>query len=164
MIPEPDQPGSPKAGDVLAALARFALAAVFLYMGLNKALHPVEFLKLVRQYDAIHAPWLLNLTAAGLPWVEVFCGLLLALGVAVRGTAVILVAMLIPFTVLVLLRALSISKAGGVPFCAVKFDCGCGTGAVLICGKLAENALLTLLSASLIVWQRGRFCLRHGLL
>ncbi len=161
MIPETDQTGCCRAADLLAVLARVTLAGVFLYMGLNKALHPVEFLKLVRQYDAIHSPFLLNLTASGLPWVEVFCGLLLLLGIAVRGTAVILVAMLIPFTVLVLLRALAMSKAGGLPFCAIKFDCGCGTGEVLICRKLAENTLLMALSAALIFWQRGRFCLRY---
>ena len=37
------------AADTFAVLARWLLGAVFLYLGLNKALHPVEFLKLVRQ-------------------------------------------------------------------------------------------------------------------
>ena len=35
--------------ETLAVLARWLLGGLFLYMGLNKALHPVEFLKLVRQ-------------------------------------------------------------------------------------------------------------------
>ncbi len=151
------------AADFMSIAARWVLGALFLYMGLNKALHPVEFLKLVRQYDILHHHLLLNLVASTLPWFETFCGLLLLLGVAVRGASVMLLAMLVPFTVVVLLRALAIREAGGLPFCAIKFDCGCGAGVVYICGKLAENTLLTLLSAALIFWRSHRLCLRHTL-
>ena len=76
--------------NVSAVLARWVLGAVFLHMGLNKALHPVDFLKLLRQYDFVQSSLLLNSMAAALPWFEVFCGLLLLLGVAVRGTALTL--------------------------------------------------------------------------
>jgi len=57
-------------------LARVILAVVFVYMGIHKVLHPVEFLKLVKQYDLVTGPPLLNLIAAILPWFEMFCGLL----------------------------------------------------------------------------------------
>ena len=73
-----------------------------------------------------------------------------------------LVAMLVPFTVLLLLRALAMREAGGLPFCAIKFDCGCGAGEVLICRKLAENILLTAVSGGLIFWRRNGLCLRHS--
>jgi uncharacterized membrane protein YphA (DoxX/SURF4 family) len=139
-----------------ALLARWLLAALFLYMGANKALNPVEFLKLVRQYDILHTPFLLNFVASTLPWFEIFCGLLLLLGVAVRGTAVMLVGMLVPFTAVILTRALEIHGAGNIAFCAIKFDCGCGSGAVLICRKLAENTLLIALSVWLVLWRYHR--------
>ena len=42
-----------RASDVLALLARCFLGGFFIYMGLHKALHPVEFLKLLRQYDVL---------------------------------------------------------------------------------------------------------------
>ena len=116
------------AADTSAVLARWLLAAVFLYMGWNKTLHPEYFLKLLRQYDLTQSSLLLNSMAAALPWVEVFCGLLLLAGIAVRGTALTLVVMLVPFTGLVLHRALLLQAAQNIPFCAVKFDCGCGTG------------------------------------
>ena len=154
----------PRPADMAAVLARCLLGAVFIYMGLTKALHPVEFLKLVRMYDVLHTPLALNLVASALPWFEVFCGVLLVLGIAVRGAAVMLVAMLVPFTVLVFLRALAIQKTGGLPFCAIKFDCGCGAGEVWICGKLAENVLLTALSVGLVFWRRIPLCLRQRLL
>jgi uncharacterized membrane protein YphA (DoxX/SURF4 family) len=138
------------AGDTSAVLARWLLSAVFLYLGSSKALHPVDFLKLLRQYDIVHSSLVLNSLAAALPWFEVFCGLLLLAGVAVRGTAMTLVFLLVPFTGLVLHRALLLQSALAIPFCAVKFDCGCGTGAEFICRKLLENFLLILLSGWLL--------------
>jgi len=145
----------------LVLVARCLLGGVFIYMGVNKVFHPVEFLKLVRQYEVLHSHLGLNLVASTLPWFEIFCGLLLVFGVAVRGTALMVLAMLIPFTILVFLRALAMQQAGGLPFCAIKFDCGCGGGEVLICRKLAENTLLAVLSAGLLFWRKDRLCLRR---
>src|SRR5512133_2808438 len=87
-------------------LVRWLLGGLFIYMGVSKALHPVDFLKLVHEYDLVATPFLLNAIAAALPWFEVFCGLLLVAGIAVRGSALMLAAMLVPFSLLVLKRAL----------------------------------------------------------
>ena len=144
-------------------LARWLLGALFLYMGLNKALHPVEFLKLVRQYEMVQNPWLLNSIAAILPWFEAFCGLLLLAGVAVRGVAVMLVLMLVPMTFIVWDRALALQAARAIPFCAVKFDCGCGAGEVFICRKLLENFVLVILSGWLLAGYGRKFCARYTL-
>jgi uncharacterized membrane protein YphA (DoxX/SURF4 family) len=150
--------------DLAAVVARWLLGALFLYMGLNKALHPVEFLKLVRQYELVQNPLLLNSIAATLPWFEVFCGLLLVAGVAVRGSALMLLLMLVPFTLVVLQRALALHAALAIPFCAVKFDCGCGTGEVLICRKLVENAVLIFLSGWLLMGRGRHLCARYSLM
>jgi uncharacterized membrane protein YphA (DoxX/SURF4 family) len=152
-----------RACDVAALAARWLLGGVFIYMGLNKALHPVEFLKLVRQYNITEQYLFLNIIASALPWFEVFCGFLLVLGVAVRGTALLLVAMLVPFTILILQRALGIQHARGIPFCAIKFDCGCGGGEVLICRKLLENTLLTGGATWLVFWRQHVAALRPRL-
>lgn len=151
----PIPPSRRPLGEYCAVLARWVVGGLFLVMGWNKAVDPVDFLKLVRQYDLLHAPWLLNTTAAVLPWFEMFCGVLLLLGVAVRGTALVSLAMLAPFTVIVYRRTLEIQAAKAIPFCAVKFDCGCGAGEVWICYKLAENLGLMLLCAWLVTG-RGR--------
>ena len=156
-------PAKSRTASLAALLARLAVGGLFIYMGLSKALHPVEFLKLVRQYDLTHTPLLLNLIAAGLPWFEIFCGLLLIAGVAVRGAALMLVAMLVPFTIVVLNRAMGLHETSGLPFCAIKFNCGCGAGEVFICRKVAENALLTLAALFLIWWREHRFALRASL-
>jgi len=147
--------------DVLAVLARWLLGATFVYFGLHKALHPVEFLKLARQYELVQSSLPLNLIAAALPWFEIFCGLLLLAGVAVRGTALMLVLMLVPFTVMVIRRALVLRAAGHVPFCAVRFDCGCGTGEVFICRKITENIVFLVLSLWLLIGAGRKWCAWH---
>ncbi len=160
-----DQPNKRgQLADAVAVLARWVLGALFVYMGLKKALNPAEFLNLVRQYDMVSSPFLLNSIAAALPWFEVFCGLLLLAGIAVRGTAVVLVAMLVPFTLLILKRALAVAGAQGLAFCMVKFDCGCGSGEVLICQKLLENCLLTFLACWLIAGASRKLSLRFSLI
>lgn len=149
--------------DTLAPFARWVLGLSFIYMGLAKAMDPVDFLKLVRQYKMVEDPLLLNALAAGLPWFEVCCGLLLITGTAVRGSALVLGTMLIGFNLVLVKRALAIQAVLSIPFCAVKFDCGCGAGEVFICRKLLENLGLLLLAAWLITSRNRRFCWRHSL-
>jgi uncharacterized membrane protein YphA (DoxX/SURF4 family) len=153
------------AQDAAAVLARWWVGGEFIFMGLHKALpDPVAFLKLVLQYGMVTKPPLLNSIGAVLPWFEVYCGVLLLTGVAVRGTALNLIAMLVPFTLVVLKRALEIMADKGIPFCAVKFDCGCGAGEVFICHKLVENSVLLLLAAWLLTGRGRQLSLRFSLM
>ena len=57
------------AAEIFAVLARWLVGGLLIYMGLVKVLQPVEFLKLVRQYDLVQTPFLLNSIAAALPWL-----------------------------------------------------------------------------------------------
>ena len=153
------------APNAAAVLARWWVGGEFIFMGLHKALpDPVAFLKLVRQYDMVTTAPLLNSIGAALPWFEVYCGVMLLTGVAVRGTALNLIAMLVPFTLVVLKRALEIMADKGIPFCTVKFDCGCGAGEVFICHKLVENTALLLMAAWLLSGQGRQLCLRFSLI
>ena len=137
---------------------------LFVYMGLVKALKPEEFLQLVHQYGMTNTPLLLNSIAAALPWFEIFCGLLMLAGVGVRGTALVLLLVLAPFTAIVLRRGLGISAAQAIPLCAVKFNCGCGPGVTAICPKLAENCMLMFFSVWLMSGRGRQLCLRFNLL
>jgi uncharacterized membrane protein YphA (DoxX/SURF4 family) len=141
--------------DFTGVAARWLLGSLFVYLGLSKALHPEEFLKLIREYQFVGYPWI-NVIAAGLPWFEVFCGLLLLAGVAVRGAALVSIGMLVPFTLLVLRRAYIMAAQSHEAFCTIKFDCGCGSGEVVACNKFIENACLVLVAAWLVSG-RGRF-------
>ena len=148
-------PAGLSATDGATVLARWLLGGLFLYMGCRKALHPDLFLKMLREYQIARGAPALNTIAIALPWVEVFCGLLLLAGIAVRGTALLLAGMLAVFTVVVFDRALGVQAAQAIPFCAVKFDCGCGGGPEFICAKLPENIGMFLLAAWLL-GGRGR--------
>ncbi len=149
--------------DAVGILARLILGGLFLYAGLVKALDPVTFLKLVRQYELTDTYFLLNAMGAVLPWFEALCGALLVGGVAVRGSSLILLVLLVPFTWAVLHRALTIQAAQGIPFTAIKFDCGCGTGEVFAWRKLIENSVLILLSVGLVCGYGRRLCARYRL-
>jgi hypothetical protein len=59
--------------------------------------------------------------------------------------------MLLIFTFAVTLRAIAIHQNVGTAFCAIRFDCGCGTGEVQICSKLVENIALIVLAAFVAV-------------
>jgi uncharacterized membrane protein YphA (DoxX/SURF4 family) len=140
-----------RVGALVPRLLALGLGLLFLWMGLAKALDPVGFLKLVRQYGVVEGPPWLNVLAACLPWFEAFCGALWVFGVAVRGTAAVLLAMLVSFTALVWRHALALQATTGLSFCQIRFDCGCGSGEVWICAKLVENGLLLLAAGFLLV-------------
>ncbi len=151
------------AAEWFSVLARWLLGGTFLYLGAHKALHPVDFLKLLREYDLVHHYWYLNAIAAALPWLEIFCGLLLLAGIAVRGTALVAFGLLTTFTAAIFHRALSLAALKSIAFCAVKFDCGCGNGEVFACHKLTENSCLLLLAVWLVLSQSHKLCLRPQL-
>jgi uncharacterized membrane protein YphA (DoxX/SURF4 family) len=132
-------------------VARWVLGICFVYLGLNKAWNPTDFLKAVHQYGWVDQTLFLTWIAAMLPWLEVFCGLLLLVGFWVRGAAFVVFGMLVFFSGIILHRALRIHETTGIDFCEIRFDCGCGNGAVLVCRKLVENALLTALSLALVL-------------
>ena len=149
--------------EVAGVISRWVLGAVFIYMGLSKALHPDDFLKLVRQYELATSPVVLNSIAAALPWFETICGVLLVAGIAIRGTALVAVIMLVPFTVVIVKRALVLAATQGVSFTSIKFDCGCGAGEVVIWHKLIENCLLVFLACLLVAGRGRKWCARYGL-
>ena len=134
--------------------ARVVLGVLFIRMGLHKALNPADFLKTIHEYGWFERSVVLTWIAALLPWFEVFCGILLVVGLRVRGTAIVILGMLIFFSALVLQRALHLHETSGMPFCAIRFDCGCGNGEVVICRKLVENLLLMGLSLVSLLGRR----------
>ena len=145
-------------------LARLAVGGMFAYLSYMKIRDPINFLKLTREYGVVplHPPIFLNLIAVAMPWLEMLSAVALLLGVARRGAALLITGMLLFFTPMLFLRAWNMLTAPGsafARFCAVKFDCGCGTGEVFICSKLAENVAL-LIGALLVLFSTSqRFCL-----
>ncbi len=133
--------------------ARIALGGCFIYLGAMKALEPALFLKNLRLFHWTENPWLLNSTAAILPWFEIVCGVFLVLGVAARGASLLTLLLLAGFTFMIVRRAHEIG--GSLPICAIRFDCGCGQGEMNVCRKLAENIGLMALAVCVLVSPGG---------
>lgn len=131
-------------------LARILLGAFIIAMGVAKVLDPVAFLKLLREYELLASPQPLNSVAALLPWFEIFCGILLVSGILARAAAAITAAMFLAFTIAILHRALAIHATADIPFCQIRFDCGCGSGIVLVCAKVPENLALLAIATWLV--------------
>ncbi len=145
-------------------LARLFVGGMFAYLSYMKMQDPINFLKMVHQYGVlpVDPPLYLNLTAVVIPWLEMLCAVALLLGVYVRGAAVTALGMLLFFTPMLLIHALGLfhdPARAFASFCAVKFDCGCGTGEVYICRKLTENIALMVGAAIALFSGSRRFCL-----
>ncbi len=126
--------------------ASIAMAAIFIYAGIDKIRDPLQFADSIAAFAILPAV-LVNLLAFGLPPFEVACGLLL-LGPWTRrvGALAVAVISLIFFTALAsaLLRGLTL-------------DCGCfGTGAPSRPRMWMELALdVVLFSAAVFVYLRS---------
>ena len=93
---------------------RIVLGGIFLYAGMLKIVDPATFAGSVAAYKLL--PTFGNyLVAATLPWVEVFCGVLLIIGIRTRPAATLILLMNLVFAV-----ALSSAIIRGLDI-----DCGC---------------------------------------
>lgn len=145
----------------MTMLIRLALGAYFIYSGFEKIGDPFAFLKNIRLYEMMpeDPPFFLNAVAAVLPWLEVVCGIALVFGIGIRGAAANLMLMLLVFTPAILFRALVIRAESGTPFFEIAFDCGCGSGVVVIWRKLCFNGML-IVGALVVLFARSRkYCL-----
>lgn len=94
--------------------ARWLLGLVFLYACFHKILDPSAFAKIIYGYQLLPG-FLINVTAIILPFVELFAGVCLIVGILPRPAAIIINGMLAVFII-----AISINLARGHAF-----DCGC---------------------------------------
>ncbi len=94
--------------------ARWVLGAAFIYASYHKIMEPAQFAKVIYGYYLFPA-FTINFIAIVLPFIELFCGLALVLGIYPRSAALVINFLLIAFIV-----ALSINLIRGQ-----EFDCGC---------------------------------------
>lgn len=105
----------------ISTLARLVLAGVFIVAGAIKVLDPQTSVQAVRAYELL-PEGIGTVVGWGLPFLEIALGLLLAAGLFVRTTAVIVAVVLVAF-----IAAVASAAARGL-----SIDCGCfgGGGAV----------------------------------
>lgn len=95
-------------------VARWILGVTFIYASYHKIPAPAEFAKIVYGYDLFPGVSI-NLIAIILPFVELFSGVALIVGIYPRSAALIVNGVLLAFII-----ALSINLVRGH-----EFDCGC---------------------------------------
>ena len=93
---------------------RWFLGGSFIYSSLHKIAEPAKFAKVVYGYKLFPA-FSINLIAIIVPYVELFAGLALILGVYPRSAALVINGLLVGF-----ISAISVNLFRGV-----EFDCGC---------------------------------------
>ncbi|MCH2101826.1 MAG: DoxX family membrane protein [Planctomycetes bacterium] len=129
---------------LLPRVIAITLGIVLLVYGVQKLDEPSDFLKSIHAYGILptQPPWILNLTAIGLPWIEIICGLALVIGPLRRGAALLSAGVISVFTTAILVRSFQIMDTDGTAFLNLAFDCGCGSGTVIIWQKLLFNGAL----------------------
>ena len=99
---------------ITALVLRMVLGCVFIYASLDKIRHPDLFAEAVYNYQLLPEV-AVNLVAICLPWLELFSGILLVLGVWMQGSILILSGLMVVF-----IGALGINLARGLDI-----YCGC---------------------------------------
>ncbi len=139
----------------LVFAARLILGVVFIYASLEKIQNPEGFAEVIYNYRMVPES-LINIMAIVLPWLELICGVLIIVGVFVRGSALLIGAMLAVFIVALssaILRGLDIS-------------CGCFTleGGRDIAGRtLVEDVLLMICVGLSLIYGGKAFSFKKGL-
>lgn len=122
---------------ILYHVARWILGMVFVYASFHKILYPAAFAKAVYLYQIL-PDWMVNLAALVLPWLELFLGVLLIIGLWMPGTVIISSLLFIIF-----MGALSYNMARGLDISCGCFSTSPTAGAADIWTVLRDGMFLT---------------------
>jgi putative oxidoreductase len=126
----------------LATGLRLLLGAVFVYASLSKIADPAAFSRTVYHYQLLPG-WAVNPVAIILPWIELLVGVLLVIGVRLRGALVVAITSLVVFLV-----AMSTALARGL-----NIDCGCFSASGTPLGMDRIIGDLVLIAACVFVYR-----------
>jgi len=117
------------------------IGIVFIFASLDKIANPGDFAVAIVNYKIIPLS-LVNIFAIVIPWLELFCGILILFGEYIKESSFIISSLLLVFVVMI----------AAAVFRNLDIDCGCfGTLDAQKVGltKIAENILLLLLSVNI---------------
>lgn len=141
----------------LELIARWILGITFIYASYHKIVSPGDSAKIIYGYDLL-PDVLINLIAIILPFVELFSGLALILGIYPVSAVLIVNGMLLTFII-----ALSINLVRGH-----EFDCGCfsfgktGYSSSML-QVLVRDIMYFFLGLQVFFYNRRRkWCIRQG--
>ena len=105
-------------GRWILLLVRLGLATVFIVFAIPKIAAPDLFAGNIFNYQML-PPWGVNLMALVLPWLELFVGICLALGIWTRASAVIIAGLMVTFMI-----AYGSARARGLDIACGCFEVG----------------------------------------
>lgn len=134
---------------IIIFLLRLGLGGLFIYASLSKIRDPLRFKDIVATYEVLPY-WMVNITAAVLPWLEFWTGALLLAGILVRACIVIQGGLLVLF---ILVTGLNIARG-------MEFYCGCFAEDTIAGGisywHIMFNVFWLLIAAALFILERRR--------
>ena len=133
----------------LQLTARAVLGIIFIFAGIEKISNPEQFAIAISNYKLLPI-FSLNLIAITLPWLEVVSGILLLFGIAIKENSAIIGALMVSFTIMVIIAVLR----------GLDIDCGCfGTsdGEKVGLLKIIENIGLIVLSIYIYFFDKKSF-------
>ena len=128
---------------IFILITRILLGLIFIIASIDKIIDPAGFARDISNYHFV--PFgLENIIAIILPWLELFIGLGLILGIMVDGASVISGILLILFIILIFQATIR----------GFNIDCGCGLkdGEIVGWRKIFED--LIFLSGAYFIWRR----------
>ncbi|MDD5153671.1 MAG: DoxX family membrane protein [Desulfovibrionales bacterium] len=134
---------------IIILFLRLCLGGLFVYASLSKIRTPLRFKNIVANYEVLPY-WMVNITAAVLPWIEFWTGVLVLIGILVRACIVLQSSLLVLF---ILVTGLNIARG-------MEFYCGCFAEDTIAGGisywHIMFNVLWLLMAVVLFILERRR--------
>lgn len=131
---------------VFALICRLALAIIFFYAGIEKAINPIDFAVAIYNYRLL-PDYAINLVAVFLPYLEIIIAINFIIGINVRGAALLSTLLFLTFAI-----ALTINLARGLDI-----SCGCfgATSGNISWFYLVRDFFLFCISLIVLFYDRG---------